>query len=86
MSVRQAQREITSAEFSEWLAYNQVQPWGPERQDWRFAQMCAILANCFDEKDHEIDEFLPKFREQKPKSSEEIKQKMRMHKQHVQGE
>ena len=44
-SVREAQARITSAEFSEWCAYYQLEPFGPF-SDWaRWAQMMAITAN-----------------------------------------
>lgn len=36
---------LTSAELTEWLAYEQLEPWGEERMDWRFAVLDSLLAN-----------------------------------------
>ncbi len=45
MSVRQAQREIDSAEFAEWMAYYQIEPFGEMVADIRHGLACALLAN-----------------------------------------
>ena len=47
MSVRQAQREIDSREFAEWIAYDRIDPFGEERADWRVGQLTAMVANLF---------------------------------------
>lgn len=38
-------RRITFKKFVEWLGYLQLEPIGEERMDWRFATLCALLAN-----------------------------------------
>ena len=45
MSVRRAQREVDSAEFSEWMAYARLEPFGQDRQDANAAAIQATLAN-----------------------------------------
>ncbi len=45
MSVRQAQREIDSGEFAEWMAYYQIEPFGEMVADIRHGLACALLAN-----------------------------------------
>ena len=45
MSVRQAQSEIDSREFSEWMAYWYLEPFGPERDDMRHGVVAATIAN-----------------------------------------
>lgn len=45
MSVAQAQVAVDSQEFVEWIAFEQIDPWGSERADLRFAQLCALTAN-----------------------------------------
>jgi len=45
MSVKQAQREIDSHEFSEWMSYWQIEPFGPEREDMRHGVVAATIAN-----------------------------------------
>ena len=46
MSVRQAQREIDSREFAEWIAFDRIQPIGPDRQDVLAGTIAATVANC----------------------------------------
>ncbi len=43
MSVRRAQTEISAKEFAEWIALEQMEPTGPERDDIRFAMLAAIV-------------------------------------------
>ena len=38
-------RHISSAEFTEWQAFYQLEPFGPEAQSWRAAMLASILAN-----------------------------------------
>lgn len=45
MSVRRAQQEISSREFSEWIAYDWVEPFGPDRDDLRQGITSAMLYN-----------------------------------------
>lgn len=45
MSVAQAQREIDSAEFAEWVAFYQLEPFGEERADLRAGIISSAVAN-----------------------------------------
>jgi hypothetical protein len=45
MSVRQAQMQISSAEFTEWLAYYELEPFGDQVADMRHGTSAALLAN-----------------------------------------
>jgi len=45
MSVADAQSKISRAEFLHWQAYYAKDPFGNERIDWLFGQLCCILAN-----------------------------------------
>jgi hypothetical protein len=45
MSVRRAQREISSAEFAEWAAYYALEPFGDRVADVRAGTITAVLAN-----------------------------------------
>ena len=47
MTVAKAQREISSAEFAEWIAYDRIDPFGEERADLRAAIIAATVANAF---------------------------------------
>jgi hypothetical protein len=45
MSVADCQERISSAEYTDWVAYYNIEPFGPKRDDLRGAQICAVLAN-----------------------------------------
>lgn len=45
MSLRRCMAEIDSAEFAEWIAYYQVEPFGEERADLRAGIGAAVVAN-----------------------------------------
>lgn len=47
MSVREAQARIDSHEFSEWMAYYHIDPFGWERFDFGLGQLCAVIGNLF---------------------------------------
>ena len=47
MSVRQAQQEISSVEFAEWVAYYQLEPFGEDRADLRCGNITSTLINGF---------------------------------------
>ena len=46
MSVAGAQRQVSSREFAEWLAFWRIEPNSEDRADLRMAMICATLANC----------------------------------------
>ena len=37
---------MSSKEISEWGIYFSLEPWGEERQDMKFGQLCALIANA----------------------------------------
>lgn len=45
MSVKAAQREIDSAEFTEWMASQQLDPFDSDMQMINTAHVCATMAN-----------------------------------------
>ena len=45
MSVRQAQLEISSPEFTEWMAHSEIEPFGEQAADIRHGIACSLLAN-----------------------------------------
>lgn len=64
MSVKQAQREIDSAEFAEWLAYHGLEPFGEERDDLRAGIVASTIANVNRgkrAKAYKPEDFMPKF-------------------------
>ena len=72
---------MTSSEFAEWLAYDQISPGEPERGDLRSALVASVIANSQKGKGrpYSISDFLLKFKTGKPtrKSAQEIKTKLK---------
>lgn len=59
MPVGELLRRTSSAELTEWAAYEQMTgPLGPERDDILFAQLCAVVANS--QKDKKSKKAKPK--------------------------
>lgn len=66
MSVKRAQREVDSAEFAEWMAYAEVEPFGPEREDQRAGIVAALIANVNRDskkrpEPYDVEDFLPRW-------------------------
>ncbi|SMP71972.1 phage tail assembly protein T [Noviherbaspirillum suwonense] len=64
MSVRQAQREIDSAEFNEWMAYYSLEPFGEQIADIRHGIAVSTLANINRDakqrrEPYEVSDFVP---------------------------
>ena len=56
---------MSSREFTEWLAYARLEPFGPEADDQRMAQLMALIANVSqDPKRRKVpftpDDFMPR--------------------------
>ncbi|SDR19123.1 hypothetical protein SAMN05443245_3438 [Paraburkholderia fungorum] len=45
MSVARCQSEVSSAEFTDWLAYHQVEPFGTQMDDLRAGVVTAAIYN-----------------------------------------
>lgn len=43
--VGELQERISSAEFTAWLAFFELEPWGYEIDNWRAGMICASTAN-----------------------------------------
>jgi hypothetical protein len=83
MSVGRAQREISSREFGEWMAYEEMDPGEPERSDLRAALIACTIANTAltkRSKPYDIQDFLLKFDEvrAKPTSQKEASRELRI--------
>lgn len=85
MSVRRAQLEIDSAEFAEWMAYANLEPFGPVREDQRAGVVASIIANVNrDTSAHPdpftVDEFFPRYEdvtaEEQTTDEERLKNKL----------
>lgn len=83
MSVRRAQAEIDSREFTEWMAYATLQPFGDERADLRMALTDCLIANGLRAlggttkgDPFKLEDFMP-FIEKQPKRKEDLASKLR---------
>ena len=45
MSVARCREEVSAEEYVYWVAYDSIEPIGPERQDLYMAQLCACVSN-----------------------------------------
>jgi len=64
MSVAQAQRQIDSREYSEWLAYDRFDPIGLDRGDWQAALIASTVANSVrakGDRPSRVEDFVFKF-------------------------
>jgi hypothetical protein len=62
--VQSCQESISSLEFSEWMAFARLQPFGESRMDYRFAMLAALVANLWTDsrkKRWTPDDFMPDF-------------------------
>lgn len=79
MGVAEAQCRIGSAEFSEWLAYYTIEPFG-ERADWhRFGSLMCLLGGMFTgqkQKKPDIKDFIPRDPLEPPQTQQEMKQNL----------
>ena len=67
---------MTSWEFSHWIAYYEMDPWGDERADLRNAMMCATMANIHRKKGSRritIGDFMPRFGEKQEQDPEQMR-------------
>ncbi len=47
MTVAELGRRMSSAEFSEWLAFSGLEPFGPAREDERAGVVASLMANAY---------------------------------------
>ena len=73
MSVARAQREISSREFAEWMAYRRLRH---DPEDVRCANLAVWLGKVHGVKDCKLSDFLPRLGAPVVQSSEEIKARL----------
>lgn len=59
---------MSSREFSEWMAFFSLQPYGEWREDYRMAVLASLIANANSDpkkgRRYRPEDFMPKFGEQ----------------------
>lgn len=80
MSIKRAQQEIDSAEFSEWIAYAHLEPFGEERADLRMGILASTFVNMMSAKGkrYQPKDFMPKFGPTEQMSVEQMKARFAM--------
>ena len=76
MTVKQLLSEIDSREISEWIAFNNIEPFGEQRADLRAAMIACVMANAWRGKNQpafKLDDFILNFDPPKQQSVEEMK-------------
>jgi len=66
--------QMSASLLHEWLAYSKVEPFGERRRDIRSGIISAVVANVNRKKGKkafQANDFLPKFKRQKPQSWQE---------------
>jgi hypothetical protein len=71
MSVRELETTMSARELSEWMVYYTIEPFGPAREDFRTAQVCATVANVQGNKTKPSD-FIQPFEFPKATTPEEV--------------
>lgn len=77
-TVEELQNRMSSSEFSEWLAYYCINPFGPERGDLNAGIIAATVANANRSKNSQAytpKDFMPKFIPEAAETPEQLKNK-----------
>jgi hypothetical protein len=61
MSVRRAQEEISSSEFSEWLRFLASEPSSDQKRSYEAASICLTIARANGNKNVHLEDFLLKY-------------------------
>lgn len=59
MTVAELGRRVSSAEFTDWLAYAEVEPFGPVREDERAGVVASVIANVYRDRKRKPEPFVP---------------------------
>ena len=73
MTVGELERRMTSRELSEWIAYDNVDPFGEVRDDLRTGIECATLAQINGTKNAKPKDFMPDFRPREQQTVSDMK-------------
>lgn len=64
---------MPSQEFTDWIAFYELNPFGEERADVRHAINTASVVNCWSKKAYKPKDFMPKFGPTKDNTHAETK-------------
>lgn len=72
MTVAELLERMSARELAEWMIYDEIDPIGQERADWRAAMQASTAANLLGGKKgkrYKPADFMPKFESRRPKSA-----------------
>ena len=61
LTVAETKQRVGSREFTDWIAFNAIEPIGPQRYDVPIAILCDVVARCNGAKNTKPRDFLPLF-------------------------
>lgn len=59
--VHEIKQELNGVQLAEYMAYDQLEPFGPQRVDAGFASMCVTMANAWrgkGQRPHTLEDFM----------------------------
>jgi hypothetical protein len=76
-TIAELQQVMTHAEFVDWCAYYQIEPWGYEMDNWRMGVQAATTANAAGRKRPlKPADFMPKARNKRQQSAADIERSL----------
>jgi hypothetical protein len=76
MPVSELLSRTDSHELTEWMAYEQIDPFGEWRADWRAAMLASVMANIWRGKNTKAttpDDFMPEFGPRKEQTWQDMR-------------
>lgn len=59
---------MDAREFAEWIAYDQIEPFGPTREDQRAGVIASAIVNLYRQSPVNWSDFLPPYERRRPQS------------------
>ncbi len=73
MPVQEAKFRVSSKEFIEWIAYDQISPLGPERIEYMLGVVACTIANAQGRKNPlKVSDFVPKYEARERQTAESM--------------
>jgi len=77
-TVRELENRLSGKELSEWMAFERVEPFGVQMDNFRAGQICAAIVNCNGGKNGKAvsaSDFIPLFTQESPVNDKRRAQK-----------
>ena len=69
LTVAETKQRVSSPEFTQWIAFNNIEPIGPVRFDIPIAILCDVIAHAHGDKQSRPQKWLPVFKGQETNKS-----------------